>query len=185
MGEKTPDTDASSIERRDVLKGLGLGAMSLAGVGAMSGAVVAQASPVNVGLTPTGEDLEDDSLGGSPPQVRSDLNTVDLVAYMNMNQDDPSQDPTIGTQLTILSRQSGKVVTQAFEEGTSESTAGVKATTPSGIAEMRHTFSVENLSSGQQYVAVLSVIDYSDVSSASGGMSDVATVYAQPFQIQA
>lgn len=183
MGEKTPDTDESGIERRNVLKGLGFGAMGLAGVGAMSSGAIAQ--PRNVGLTPPDEDLEDNRLTGSPPTIPSGMNTVDLVAYHGMGDDKP-----IGTKLTILTRGSPpQVVTQSFEEGTAECSTGLKGSDPSGNVEIRKNFSVETLSSGQ-YVAVLTIMDYSGVSSPGGTNlgngastmnSDIATIIAQSF----
>ncbi len=155
MGEKTPDTDDSRIERRDMLKGLGFGAMALAGVGAMGGGAVAQPIPNNAGLTPPDEDLEDDRFTGDPPQIPSDANTVDFVVYSNIGPDRP-----MGSQLTIFTKSdTPQVVTQAFEEGTSACSGGMTGSDPSGNVEMRHNFSVENLSSGQ-YVAVLALMDY-------------------------
>lgn len=122
MGEKTPDTDESGIERRDILKGLGFGAVGLAGVGAMSGNVAAAGSVVNVGFTPPDEDLEDDEIIPSvsmaetghehlpgtagtadTPTLRPDITdgTYDLVVKTNM--DTPDKTFLVGKSYTVLS----------------------------------------------------------------------------------
>jgi len=167
MGEKTPDTDASSIERRDVLKGLGLGAMSLAGVGAMSGAAAA-APVVNAGFTPPDEDLEDDEITGSPPTLdpaQTD-STYDIVLKTNMGT--PDVETVVGKSWTVLPKGSDRmrVTKEVFEEGTVKSSAEeVKADTD-GMMEIRENISVEDLNSGE-YVLFLSGIDYSGLQGAS------------------
>lgn len=166
MGEKAPDTDRSGIERRDILKGLGFGAMGLAGVGTMSGGAVAvhHDDIVNVGFTPPGEDLEDDEITGTPPELNPEDtdSTFDLVAKVNMGP--PSETRMIGKSWTVLSEGTDQMqVTRAvFEEGTASASVGEVKADSDGMMEIRQNFSVGGLRSGE-YILVLSCVDYTDL----------------------
>lgn len=167
MGEKTPNTGDSGIERRDILKGLGFGAMGLAGVGAMTGSAAAAGNVVNVGFTPPDEDLEDDEINGAPPELdpaQTD-STYDIVLKTNMGT--PDVETVIGKSWAVLSKGDDRmrVTKEVFEEGTVKgSIEEVKADTD-GMMEIRQNFSVEDLNSGE-YVLFLSCINFSDLQGA-------------------
>lgn len=162
MGEKTPDSGQSGIERRDILKGLGFGAMGLAGVGAMSGGAAAT-SHVNVGFTPPDEDLEDDEINGAPPTLDPSAtdSTYDLVIKAPMGA--PDSKHLVGKSWTVVTKgpERMQVTKEVFEEGTVDaSTEEVMADTD-GMMEIRQNFSVEDLSG--DHILVLSAVNYSEL----------------------
>lgn len=167
MGEKTPNADESGIERRNVLKGLGFGAMTIAGVGAMTGNVAAVGNVVNAGFTPPDEDLEDDEVTGNPlptlDPAKTD-STYDIVLKTNMGEPDGKR--IVGKSWTVLSRDPMQVTSEVFEEGTADSSTEEVMADTDGMMEIRQNFSVEDLPSGN-YVLVLSGVDYTGLAEAS------------------
>lgn len=193
MVEKTPDTDDSGIERRDILKGLGFGAMGLAGMGATSGGVAAAQQEsakdvVNVGFTPPGEDLEDDEIGagssGTPTLDPSTTDgTFDIVVMSSTGN--PDTEMFIGTTWTVFSTDPQQVTQQVFDEGTASATTEKAMADTDGILHIRRNLNVRDLPSGE-YVMVLSCIDYSGLAGAPSGPSPVtdgamAGTYAEDF----
>lgn len=171
MGEKTPD-QRNSIERRSLLKGLGIGAVGIAGAGATAvGAQDQTPSPGNLAIdyikvVPEGADatVNEDSYVDHP------WAGADLVFGLNFEPQGGKQvfsgNIPVGYQFTVVEQQSRKPVSESFEEGSSRAFAGTVNISPSGEAIGRENFSLSGLGPddpGQPpnaYFAVLTVTDY-------------------------
>jgi hypothetical protein len=185
MGEKTPDTDGSGIERRDILKGLGFGAVGLAGVGAMSGGAAAQEFDYIAVVQPGDAPRNAQQQFEDSPEARAELV---FGLELNGGLQPVDTDVTIGYQIVILSMDPRGVTTQSFEEGASLCFAGTLNTGAGGQVEVRERFSLSGLGpdaggESRQYLATVTLTDYSSVSAGQSG--DPATVAATQFAVGA
>lgn len=171
MGDKTPDTESSGIERRDVLKGLGFGAVGLAGAGAATSATAQQPSPGNVTI---------DYVKVVPESAEPEVNqssyvdrpwaTADLVFGLDFegeNSKEVLDGPIpVGYQFVVVNQQTRQPVTESFEEGRCACFAGSVDVSPGGGTTGRKTFSLSGLGPDQpdqpanQYIAALTVTEY-------------------------
>lgn len=174
MGEETPGSDQSGIERRDVLKGLGFGAAGLAGAGAATSATAQDAQQPSPG------NLAIDYVKVVPETAEPEVNqntyvdrpwaTADLVFGLNFAPQDGKNvldgPIPIGYQFTVVHQQTRQPVTESFEEGRCMCFAGSVDIAPGGGTEGRETFSLSGLGPDQPdqspnaYFAVLTVTDY-------------------------
>lgn len=167
MRNDRPD-DQGGIERRDLLKGLGLGALAATGASASAEAreVVAQGGLISFArFTPPGEDVEDDTIDEFTNGLRGNT-TGDLVFSLKLGV---SRSVSLGYQITIVDREDNHVVPGTFEEGSSRAFSGIVKSDSSGYARERERISVEGLGPEnpleppKRYWAVLTVVDYSGV----------------------
>lgn len=174
MGEKTPDTDSSGIERRDVLKGLGFGAVGLAGAGAATSATAQQ------GQTPGAGNVTIDYVKVVPEAAEPEVNqttyvdrpwaTADLIFGLDFegeNAKDVLDGPIpVGYQFVVVDQQTRQPVTESFDEGRCACFAGNVDVSPGGGTTGRKTFSLSGLGPDQpnqqpnQYIAALTVTEY-------------------------
>jgi len=185
MPSKRPD-DEGGIERRDLIKGLGLGALAVTGTSAMADRVAAQDGMISfAALTPPGEDVEDDSIDTFTDGYGGEY-TGDLVFSLQLGVE---QSVPLGYQITIVDRSDHTVVPGAFEEGSSQSFSGTVKSDSAGYAMERERINVRGLGPGMfdqpnHYWAVLTVVDYSGLSlkeSESNCAMDCASV---PFTVK-
>lgn len=173
--------DRSGLERRDLLKGLGFGAVGgslLAGRAAGQNAQPATAELIDYAvLVPPGAD---------PDTPQTDIKDtpdggLDLVFQLDSPGMDKSGSHTIAYEMVLVSRDEGKIVTNAFEEGRARAFAGTVQTEPGGETKRREEFSVSGLGpdtsieTPNRYWAVLMV---SDLSELAGGDGTCWTDYA-------
>lgn len=160
--------EQGGVERRGLLKGLGLGALGLTGTSALVGEAVAQDGMISfIELTPPGEDVEDDSTQKFTDS-REGTATGDLVFGLNLGVE---QSVPLGYQITIVDRVGEhEVVPGTFEEGNSRTFSGTVKSDSAGFAQRRERISLSGLGpdgpgSPNHYWAVLTVVDYSGLSS--------------------
>jgi hypothetical protein len=173
MTDQSAD-DRSGFERRDLLKGLGFGAV---GTGLLAG----QASGRRVQPEPTS--MIDYAVlvppGADPDEPQTDpVNDgptagLDLVFQLDAPGLNKSATHTIAYALVLVDKNSKsdekpRVVTSAFEDGRTRSFAGTVRTTPGGETRRREEFSVAGLGPDNpvkddpyHYWAVLIVSDLS------------------------
>lgn len=178
MGENNPDTDRSGIERRDVMKGLGFGAMGMIGAGAFAGKVAAQDGQFNrIGgtdeivdyglLVEAGGDAELSSIPDSAEFSDGPDGAMDLVFQLDSPGMEQNGSKTIAYQVAFV-RQNGDntAATKSVAEGRTRGFAGTVQTNPGGETQHREEFSTSGLQSGNgstSYWAVLTVADYSGI----------------------
>lgn len=192
----TNDSNSDGVDRRNLLKGIGFGAMGVAGASMMTGGAAAQetnscgsgVSVANIGITPQGDDLADDRVNpdtalnpANSTEGDTSLSTThpvyDLVFFVDLGATDSTV--PVGYHLTVLeSGESPKAVPEVFEEGSARCFSGNVRTEATSIVEMRDTFSVEMLdgpnNTQSSYQAVVTITNY-----ATGGMA----MASQPFDI--
>lgn len=177
MPRDDPDDDGG-IERRGLLRGLGLGALGITGTSAMADGVAAQDRKIAstggtqtqagelisfAAFTPPGEDVEDDSVEVFTNGLRGNP-TGDLVFSLELGIE---RSVPLGYQLTIVDRSDNNVVPMTFEEGSSRAFSGIVKSDSAGFARKRERFSAEGLGPESpverpnHYWAVLTVVDYS------------------------
>ncbi|WP_276300124.1 hypothetical protein [Halorussus lipolyticus] len=186
MPSERPD-DQGGIERRDLIKGLGLGALAVTGTSAMAETVAAQDGMISfAALTPPGEDVEDDTIREFTDGFGGEY-TGDLVFSLKLGIE---RSVPLGYQITIVDRDDNTVVPGTFEEGSSRAFGGTIKSDSAGYALERERISVEGLGpenpleSPNHYWAVLTVVDYSGLSlkdSESNCAMDCANV---PFSVK-
>jgi hypothetical protein len=172
MGDKTPDTGESGIERRNVLKGLGFGAMSAVGAGAFADNVAAQAKGEGVRLPPSGSSMIDyanlvkpGADADSPTGEFADRpdGGMDLVFQLDSpDMGGPRQETrTISYDIVFVRRENKKPV---LVEDRTRSFAGTVQTTVGGEVQRREEFSTGGLQhrDSTDYWAVLTVVDYTN-----------------------
>lgn len=167
-----PADDRFGLDRRKLLKGLGFGAMGtglLAGEAAGRQAESEPSSMIDYAvLVPPGADPDE-------PQTRpvNDGPTagLDLVFQLDAPEMPKSGSRTIAYELVLVDKDSGRVVTSAFEDGRTRSFAGTVRTTPGGETRRREEFSVAGLGPDNpieddpnHYWAVLLISDLSGLS---------------------
>lgn len=166
--------DRSGLERRDLLKGLSLGAVGSSLLAEQAAARQAQPATAELidytALVPPGED---------PDNPESDVHDLpdeglDLVFQLDSPGMEKSGTHTIAYEMILVSRDEGKVVTSAFEDGRARSFAGTVRTTPGGETQRREEFSVSGLGPNNpldapnRYWAVLLVSDLSGLENGGG-----------------
>lgn len=166
MPTERPD-DEGGLERRDLIKGLGLGALAVTGTSAMAETVAAQDGMISfAALTPPGEDVEDDSIDTFTDGFGGEY-TGDLVFGLELGIE---RSVPLGYQITIVDRSDRTVVPGTFEEGSSRAFGGTVKSDSAGYARERERISVEGLGPENpleppnRYWAVLTVVDYSGLS---------------------
>lgn len=178
MGEKTPDTDESGIERRNVLKGLGFGAMGLAGASAFAGSAAAAPGQFSrVGgtdsivdyalLVEPGADHEVSSIPSSAEFADAPDGGMDLVFQLDSPGTSKSGSHTVAYQVAFV-RDNNRAATKSVAEGRTRGFAGTVQTTAGGETKHREEFSTSGLQTGSgstSYWAVLKVADYSNLDS--------------------
>lgn len=123
--------DQGGIERRDLIKGLGLGALAVTGTSAMADTVAAQDGVISfAALTPPGEDVEDDSIDTFTDGFEGDY-TGDLVFSLELGIE---RSVPLGYQITIVDRDDNDVVPGTFEEGSSRAFGGIVRSDSAGYA---------------------------------------------------
>lgn len=165
-----PDDDRGSLERRDLLKGLGFGAIGsslLAGQAVGREAQPETASMIDFAvLVPPGADADEPQ---EDPVTDTPDAGLDLVFQLDAPGLDKSGTHTIAYEIVLIKKDSGRVVTSAFEEGRTRAFAGTVRTTPGGETQRREEFSVSELGPDNpieepnHYWAVLLVSDLSEI----------------------
>jgi len=166
MPDERPDDDGG-FERRDVLKGLGLGALGLTGTSAVADRVAAQDGMIRfAALTPPDEDVEDDSTNTFTDGFEGDY-TGDLVFSLQLGVE---RSVPLGYQISIVDRSDNNVVPGTFEAGSSRAFGGIVKSDSAGYAVQRERFDVQGLGpenpleQPNHYWMVLTVVDYSGLS---------------------
>ncbi|WP_135826391.1 hypothetical protein [Halorussus ruber] len=185
MSDERPD-DRGGIERRSLIKGLGLGALGVTGTSAMANRAAAQDGMISfAALTPPDEDVEDDSIDTFTDSFEGAY-TGDLVFGLRLGIE---RSVPLGYQITIVDRSDHTVVPGTFEEGSSHAFSGTVKSDSAGYAMKRERINVRGLGpemfdQPNHYWAVLTVVDYSGLSlqeSESNCAMDCASV---PFSVE-
>lgn len=173
MGEKTPDNERSGIERRDILKGLGFGAVSAVGGSAFAGNVAAQdgdcecASMIDYAFfVPPGEDHDTDHQQNSFADTPD--GGMDLVFQLDSPGMPKGGSHSLAYQVGLVRQNQGNnPATKSVEDGRTRGFAGTVQTSPGGETQRREEFSTSGLLGANdptQYWAVLTVTSYSSLS---------------------
>lgn len=160
--------DWAGLERRDLLKGLGFGAV---GSSLLVGQVAGRTAQPETAelldyavLVPPGEDPDESQTNPVDDLPDSGL---DLVFQLDSPGTERSESHTITYQMVLVTKDEEKVVTRAFPEGRVRAFAGTVQTTPGGETRRREEFSVSGLGPDSpieqpnHYWAVLLVSDLS------------------------
>lgn len=173
MTSEDPD-DQGGIERRDLLMGLGLGALGFTGTSAKAETVAAQDGLIDfIAFTPPGEDVEDDGItrkDDETPTFTGGLgedSTGDLVFSLQLGIE---RSVSLGYQISIVDRFDKSVIPGVFAEGNSRAFSGIVKSDSAGFARKRERINMRGLGPGvaespNRYWAVLTVVDYSGLSS--------------------
>lgn len=177
--------DRSGLERRDLLKGLGFGAV---GSSLFAGRAAGQ------NTQPQSAELLDYAVlvspGEDPDNPTSEVydepdEGLDLVFQLDAPGTDRSGTHTIAYEMVLVSADEGRVVTSAFDEGRARAFAGTVRTTPGGETRRREEFSVSGLGpdnpfNSNDYLAVLLISDLSEVANGGTCRTDCS---ARPFTV--